>query len=461
MAINYVAPSPPPQVFQHAYAGGGGGGAISPQMYAAQQGNEMDYLRLIQQKAAMGGPTGRDLFHADVQMAGIQQHAEAAAWLSQQEMTQRDVMDLKNKQNLVSMISNDQSLTAQEKSDSIMQIRTGIDIAKKRLNDEQIKAQAENRRAMAEDHQARVRMRDNAIEFQKAELSGKIDYHILPEHEIELSQIMKDAHPDTPQGSPEYDGMRLMEARQNGWAIRALKKADGTVILDPKSVAEDQMGVVGAHEKSGTAKSQAQQGEPRVQDAYHSVDKATAATQSWAKAQETPPSPDQEEAYYQKVLKRYKAESDTLHANTPEGQKKAAGEQHQAAMTGIGEQISQLKDMPGISPAERTNVGRLLNEVQRLMKEYPLGGSKPRPASIQQRIDRLTDQYKQFEGVVTGRQTKAAQVVNAAAPTQAAQSPPARSSEEQMLRNMGSGVLEAAGQGIRSFAGWANIPSGQ
>lgn len=97
MAINYVAPSAP-RVVNYGGGGGGRGGDAGGagdliRQQAVNQGNQLDYMRLLQAGAAQG-VTGKDVFAAESRMAMIQEEAQAQAWVAGQKMTMHDRQEM-------------------------------------------------------------------------------------------------------------------------------------------------------------------------------------------------------------------------------------------------------------------------------------------------------------------------------------------------------------------------------
>ncbi len=85
----------------------------------------------------------RDAFHAQVQQQQMQEQAQLHAWLNQQQLSQAESMKLQRMQNAVGEVMADPNLSDEEKTNLAMQLKTGIDPLRQRVEMQKAKLEEE------------------------------------------------------------------------------------------------------------------------------------------------------------------------------------------------------------------------------------------------------------------------------------------------------------------------------
>lgn len=145
--------------------------------------------------------------HLDQAPQLAQQHAELAAWVNNQEMTQADNMRLQRLQSALSSVMGDDTLTTQQKSDYAMELRTGIDPLKRRAEESRQRLEEEQIKHAITTNQ----MQDKITQARNDFFAGNIDklpvvvdpvtgkpHRMLIDHNGQLYDPFKGARADKP-----------------------------------------------------------------------------------------------------------------------------------------------------------------------------------------------------------------------------------------------------------------------
>lgn len=374
MPINYVAPGPLQQIMSNSRSSGGGGGGIT---YGPDRTSQ------FQNELALAGLQGS--IHAGIereQIAGQlnqqQAHAESQAWLFNQEMTLKDQARLQQMKQAVSAVTADPTLTAEEKQRGITMLRSGIDPMDMRLKKQQMEALAQQRQAQAQDILEKTKLRDDTLAFKRAEMDGKLGYWVPPRYKMQISEMMKDAHPDVQPGTPEYDSLSTMLADEKGWAERYTKNNKGEMVFEKQ--------VRGAGEGGGKAGSD----ELTANQHILHVESAKKMALNWAKAKQSAegvmPPQEKIDEQYQKNL------ADLNGALSGYKDRKAGVPDKSKGPTEAEANLQSVQANEAIPPNQKMAVSFLYKKAGEMVKKY--GPYEKMPSALKKRMDLLEQQIK-------------------------------------------------------------------
>lgn len=398
MAINYVAPAAPVQNISRSYSGGGGGG-VSPQAYAAQQGAQLDYMRLLQNAAGMGA-TGRDVFQADAHMAAIQQQAEMQNWLSQQQMTQQEQQELTRSR--AGLAEVDQLLAKGEINDSDAnwyraKLRGRIDFLGMKDQHTRTQAQAEKMNQDAMLFKAQKEKIDIMNSLMSGEVENQIDQYVLPEHKQAMADHMKQMFPELTPGSEEYKGRMKLEASQMGASIDMVKvPGKGLVPLSTlKAMMGGSVGEAGTGSASGGAAKPQSAGQEiagydKMFDSAYAMAQKSLSKKN-AMGEIVPGNPLEIKALAEQMLR------DKLAFRQQRQQEKDPKIAYQSAVGGVTSKLASIQGNPNLGEGAKKFLGDALAEVKALTEKYPPGGKLKMPQSVEQKIAKLLDQVDQYD----------------------------------------------------------------
>lgn len=458
MAPKYVAPGPIGIANRFAgNSGGGGGGGFGGYFQARDAtGGEQSRLDIAGLEGRIQGDLSNQRFVQQSYLAG--QAAELDAWQYQQRVTEQEALQMRQDERSLTAIDQDPTMTPVEKMQAKTRIKTRVDWVSERQKRDLQQAQIVQKKAEADkfESQAELLRRKNTFDAQSMTGMSKVDIddNALPD----LKQYMADAFPWlTDANDPRY----LKEINARALEIGAGRKyvidpKTGGKIADPYELermkhkwSADAGGSAGARSSSG--------GGPTEETAKIAAAAVKDASAHAAKLKKDDPTVNEEEEY-NKYLARYQKHLGDI---SPDNKQKAAAKQQDENLGKIEVFKSDLKGMQNISQFEREAGGKLLAKMADLTKRYPSG---KRPAAIEAQLNGLLDQWEAMQGVVNNRQAPgqaAAQPAASPAPAAPSISRFGGSPESQMIANTASGAVDAVGEGIKRFASWANIPSGQ
>ena len=153
----------------------------------SRQGQEDERQGQYNQQAFQAA---RDQFAAQQEQAQIAKRAEAAAWVNQQDMTFRDMQQMRKMEAAVSEVTNDRAIPDAEKPDMILQLRTGISRYQQRVQ----ASQARQMESRAKEYESQVALQEGVVRKQAAFDNmadyEKIEYVIDPAMKAELEQSL-------------------------------------------------------------------------------------------------------------------------------------------------------------------------------------------------------------------------------------------------------------------------------
>lgn len=209
MPIRYESAAPiGGAISRGSYGGGGGGGGgltayQDPRVQLQADQNQLEYLRLVQQRA-MAGATGRDAYAADTALELQNNRFQLQAWLNEQEMTQAEQLKLRQDRNAVAAIEAQvgKNLTREEADDLILQKVTNINVSQQRLNRQQAESQAKAMEANTKLHLAQTKTlemgRDLATKSFQDRTAIKVPTQVVMQINRELDKIQGLVDPTDP-----------------------------------------------------------------------------------------------------------------------------------------------------------------------------------------------------------------------------------------------------------------------
>lgn len=169
--------------------GGGGGGGGGNSIQDAINQRDTNRMRADEFTAQLETGVQRDQFEAQVQGAAQRQRFDLQAQLQDVELSQQEKMRLQRMKNAVGEVSVDPTLTDQEKSDMILQLKTGIDPFQHRLATQKMQIDKLQKDAMVQELQSRAAIEQQTSKFRANSFEDNQRY--VP-HANVLAQYVED-----------------------------------------------------------------------------------------------------------------------------------------------------------------------------------------------------------------------------------------------------------------------------
>lgn len=297
----------------------------------AENRNALGFAQLASEERlknqALGLQHAELLQRPELQMAAIQQRAqlEMEGWITQQRFTLADRQELTRQENALGELvsKRDQGeISEQEFFQMARQVAPRVNALQAKDQHTQVKMKAQ----LLQEQSERIAQQKKAQEVLNAvnegELESRIERRIPTEHMEWAANYMRTAYPDLKPGTPEYDAKMKLDMASIGRAEEWIKNEKGG--LEPLSKFRERVQGKGS-------------GEQGARDTIHIIDKATEATQRWAKSQDFPPTAEEEDNYFKKMKQRY-AEA----AGEPPAEKKRAMEERHVEELGRFDQAIQV-----------------------------------------------------------------------------------------------------------------------
>lgn len=356
---------------------------------ANEQGRELVARAQLQQ-----GQANMQMAEFAAQQQQIQQRAELQAWVNQQDLTQKERMELERQKAAVGEVMNLPGLTADEKQELVLQLKTGIDMKTQRLKQEQLRAMAEQREAQAMENKAQAEMMNQRT----ALLKGNYDYVVDPDKLTALAREMVDLGqgPQVTGFNPAADAQAVAdfqkrvqdEARKRGLGSKWFKKLDGTLEM----AEDDKLKLQGAGKAAKDDPVKVEQ--ERVQKETEQVMKHLAEWEaSVAKGNEgKPPSAQQRQDHVTELLNTYRRVQEAVRGAQPgAGAEQSNKQRFQESLSKIDAESEKLATKTYLPPQIREKAGSLLSKIRGLIQKYPPGKASP---EITEHIAGLQRQYE-------------------------------------------------------------------
>lgn len=165
---------------------------------------------------------------ADRQQA---EHFRLQAELSQVQLTQAEKMRLERLKNSIGAVSSDATLSDDEKANLVTQLKTGIDPLQQRLNQENVKSQAQLRQQQATDFQMRAALEKQKFDIQGMDPDKRYHFQADPQALAEISADLAASLGDKRKFIPDalFAKMVKDEAVKQGLGHHAYMQPDGKI----------------------------------------------------------------------------------------------------------------------------------------------------------------------------------------------------------------------------------------
>lgn len=217
---------------QMAAAAGQGGGFRGGRddgfdIQSAIQNRDMMQFRQQQQADSMA-PSARDQFLASAEMTQATHRATLQQQLAQSELSQQENMRLQRMRNAVGEVSADPTLTDDEKSNLILQLKTGIDPLQQRLTKTKLAQETLQKQAMTDSYNQLAALRQAEAKANTQSFEEKTTYWVPPDT---IANIVADLKENSPLGGmvpPEVMGKIAQEiAMKQGLGVHMMRKSNG------------------------------------------------------------------------------------------------------------------------------------------------------------------------------------------------------------------------------------------
>lgn len=194
---------------------------------AAIQNRDMMQFRQQQQADSMA-PSARDQFLASAEMTQATHRATLQQQLAQSELSQRESMRLQRMRNAVGEVSADPTLTDDEKSNLILQLKTGIDPLQQRLTKTKLAQETLQKQAMTDSYNQLAALRQAEAKANTQSFEEKTTYWVPPDTIANIVADLKENSPLRGMVPPEVMGKVAQEiAMRQGLGVHMMRKANG------------------------------------------------------------------------------------------------------------------------------------------------------------------------------------------------------------------------------------------
>jgi hypothetical protein len=285
------------------------GNANAARMQDDRQFHDQAVYRSREQQADIATRAASQASAQNFQLAEQRERFQLAAWLSQQELSQKEVLQLQQEKRAVAEVMA-APLTDEDKTDLLLQLRTGIDAKTQRMKSMQAQAMAEQRQTQALENKVQTELLNQRL----AILKGDYEYVVDPDKLAEVQQTLVDRGegPQLTGFNPAADAAAVadfqkrvqVEAQKRGLGAKFWKKPDGTVEMAEDDKLRMQKG----------AKDTAADAEERVRKDTDAIMKSVSDWEAaYSKGNEgKPPSAELRAAHIQEAIKNYKAVQDAV-----------------------------------------------------------------------------------------------------------------------------------------------------
>jgi hypothetical protein len=372
---------------------------ILQQRYAAdadrQMRSQLGFAQLSDERSQRQNELGLRASEIAMRPALQQQAADLQLnnWMTQQRFTQQDQMDLARQETVTSELQDKfdkGEISQSELYQMLGKVAPRVNFLKAKEQHSRNKAMEEMRQQQAAEFKSRKDMHDNLLAFQQAEVDGKLDYHIPPQYRVELANTMQFAHPDLRAGTSEYSEMEKAEANKNGWAVRALKKADGSIVMDPRHTG--MLGMPGAGGAAGTGAGGAggELGGAKEADILRHV---TESTNKHFESLGKTPSADEWKAYAKTQASGIAELQGLLRGQPTQEMRQQAEGEYKGVAADLDNKEALIRSSTNLGPGAKMIADRTIGELRRIHAAYP--PSKQMPASVADRVRGLKSKLDQ------------------------------------------------------------------
>ena len=342
---------------------------------------------------------------AEMQNALIrqQQGAQLQSWLSQQDLTQKEKIDLERQKSAVGEVENSQFLSPEDKQDLILQLKTGIDVKTQRMKSALAQSQMDMNQQHADAYKAEAGAKAQAADITARSLAGQVKFVPSQQDLPALQKELVDAgeapvfNPMDPAGAAQamaqFQQRVQQEAESRGLGNYYVPGPKGELHPDP--FAMERLKQAGAKGKAGAAG-----GEPAPRDYEKEAESIKKDMAAWEKSQvenNKAPSSEDRKNKLNELIQSHHQIMDALHGASPQAQAKAQSEQARSSVTTTADKLSQSLMQPGFRPdmsdMAKSRVIHLSQETKRLVTEHPDLNKVP---LVRKRLKAIADEINQL-----------------------------------------------------------------
>ncbi len=201
------------QAAQNVYGGGrgSGGGGGDSDIQAAINNRDANAMRAGMYLSDRDTQVNRDQFQQQAAVNMQQGRFELQAQLQEAELSQQEKMRLARMKNAVGEVSADPSLSAEEKSDMILQLKTGIDPYENRLKKQRVAQEQLVKEQMVEQRRAATALAEEELAVHAKKMTDRTSFVPDP---IALAEIAADMRANMPNAAMIPQGLIMQMAEQ-------------------------------------------------------------------------------------------------------------------------------------------------------------------------------------------------------------------------------------------------------
>ncbi|HVL11609.1 MAG TPA: hypothetical protein VM529_03540 [Gemmata sp.] len=332
------------------------------------------------QRALQAGIASGQVAAEDAQMV---KRAQLASWLSQQQLSQKEKMQLQQEKKAVADVMAHPSLSPADKEDLILQLKTGIDSKTERLKREQIEVETQRKNAAIEEAKARTVLNEEMSQFRAKKADDRVTN--LTVDKAGYDEIVEEVNSLYGGGRVPPNVLQAMidkEAVRRGVKKPYFESAPGK--WEPLGGGAAGEGASAGKGKAAGEDEAAKLDKAREQHLKNVKDALDAAE----KAAKDDPNVNKDE-FYRKRMEQLGKEAKLFDEGTPAGQAKKHREEEQGALV---ELESKISNMGMLRPEEKQAAAIILREMKELMAKPP---EKRTPLHVQKfaELKRDLDNY--------------------------------------------------------------------